>query len=358
MANDLAHLKIIEIASVLAGPSVGLFFAEMGARVIKIENKLSNGDVTRSWKLPTEDQDNPISAYFASVNWGKEHLFLNLADEQDCLQLQGLMVDADVLITNFKYGDAEKFGLSYAILHPLFPDLIIGEITGFGSDSDRVAYDLILQAESGFMSMNGNPESGPVKMPVALIDILAGHQLKTGLMTALYQRDALKKGGCLVSVSLYDSAIASLANQATNWLMGEIVPKRMGSKHPNIAPYGELFKTKDGIIITFAIGSDRQFQQLCEVIELEELADHPNFSTNQNRVKNRSSLSSYLQDGVGKCETNYLLPLLHEKHVPVASIKNLKEVFNEASAQKLILEEDYDGIPTKRVKSVVYRIER
>lgn len=356
MNKDFQHLNVVEIASVLAGPSVGLFFAEMGASVVKIENKASGGDVTRSWKLPTENQDANYSAYFASVNWNKTSLFLDLVDKNDKEELMRLIEKADVLIVNFKNGDAEKFGLGYEDLKLTNNQLIYAEITGFGEDNDRVAYDLILQAETGFMSMNGTPNSGPVKMPIALIDLLAGHQLKEGILTALYNRDAKNKGGCKVSVSLYDAAIASLANQATNWLMGNKIPERIGSIHPNIAPYGEFFTTKDNTILTFAIGSDKQFEKLCAVLNLNDLVHHPQFNTNQMRVVNRVSLASYLQDAVGLRVSTELIAKLDLVFVPVGRIKNLQEVFEDKAAKKLILEENRDGNSSKRPKTVVFHL--
>ncbi len=356
MKQEFKHLKVVEIASVLAGPSVGLFFAEMGAQVIKIENKRTGGDVTRSWKLPTEDKNARISAYYSAVNWHKQSIFMDFTAAADQKRLNIHLQDADILIVNFKAGDAEKFRLDYPTIHALNPNLIYGEITGFGHDSDRVAYDLILQAESGFMSMNGTPESGPVKMPVALIDLLAGHQLKAGILTALYQRDVAQKGGSMVSVSLFDSAVASLANQASNWLMEQHIPQRMGSTHPNIAPYGEFFTTKDEHAITFAIGSHKQFTNLCSILNVSELVNHPDFENNAARVVNRQSLASYLQDAVLKFNLSELLPKLEAKFVPVAQIKNVKEVFEADAAKELILEETVEGIATQRVQTAVFKI--
>lgn len=358
MKKEFAHLKVIEIASVLAGPSVGLFFAELGATVIKVENKRTGGDVTRSWKLPSEDASSQTSAYFSSVNWNKKSLFMDLENTVDYENLLALLKTADILIVNFKKGDAKKFNLDYSSLQQQNPQLIYGEITGFGTESDRVAYDLILQAESGFMSMNGTPSSGPVKMPVALIDLLAGHQLKAGILTALYQRDTQLKKGAYVSVSLYEAAIASLANQATNWLMGHHIAQRIGSTHPNIAPYGELFTTKDNVTITFAIGSNKQFSQLCETLKISEIAKHPDFIQNTNRIANRKALAQHLQQAVKTFLSEDLLTELKLRFVPVAKIKNMKEVFESDAAQSLILEEEVNGRLTKRVKSVVFDLKR
>ncbi len=349
MTTPISHLKVIELASVLAGPSVGMFFSELGAKVIKIENKKTGGDVTRTWKLPSEGV-NEQSAYYSSVNWNKEILFLDLMNPEDFKILTGHLQDADILITNFKFGDDQKLNLTHQQLREINKDLIVGEINGFGTESDRVAYDLILQAESGFMSMNGNPESGPIKMPVALIDILAAHQLKEGLLVELLNDNK----GTVVSVSLYDAAVSSLANQATNWLMANHIPKRIGSTHPNIAPYGELFVTKDEKSITFAIGSNSQFKALIEVLAISfDRMDL--FESNKLRVKNRVDLSVLIQEAVSLKGSSELMNQLISKKVPVALIKNLKEVFNNPAAQCLILEENVAGQKTERVKTSIFK---
>jgi crotonobetainyl-CoA:carnitine CoA-transferase CaiB-like acyl-CoA transferase len=272
-------LKIIDLSTVLAGPSAGTFFAELGAEVIKIEHP-NNKDVTRSWKLPNEDKDSEVSAYFSSVNYKKHYRFLDLKQPNDHQELMQLVENADVVLMNFKRGDQEKLGITDEELRTQNNALIIGKISGFGDDSDRVAYDLILQAESGIMSMNGTPESGPLKMPIALIDVLAAHHLKEGLLLALLEKATQSNySGQTVSVSLYDAAISSLVNQASNYLMGGNIPKPIGSLHPNIAPYGELFTTKDGVQITFAIGSNRHFQLLCQELGCEHLAIDDSYST-------------------------------------------------------------------------------
>ena len=354
MSDFFKDLKVVEIASVLAGPSVGMFFSEMGSTVIKIENKKSKGDVTRSWKLPSEDKDVKISAYFCSVNYNKEYQFLDLMNKEDLLKVKTYVSEADIVILNFKKGDDIKFGLDYESLTNTNPNLIYGTINGFGEESERVAYDLILQAETGFMSMNGTPESGPVKMPVALIDVLAGHQLKEGLLVALIDR--IKTGnGRKVSVSLYESAIASLANQATNWLMGNHVAKRIGSTHPNICPYGELFYTNDNQQITFAIGSSKQFNNLCDILDLSHLTSDKMFIDNFSRVKNRVALEKLIAKKVNKWNSTDLIEKLHKRFVPVAKINTIDEVFKSTEAQAMILNEEIDGVKTQRVKTVVFK---
>ncbi len=347
------NLTIIDASSVLAGPSVGMFFAELGARVIKIEHP-KHADVTRSWKLPKENQDTNVSAYFSSINYKKEYLVLDLKKESDHQQFIDLIASADILLTNFKKGDDVKLKIEDERLHGVNPQLIIGKINGYGLESDRVAYDLILQAESGFMSMNGTPESGPVKMPVALIDVLAAHHLKEALLIALLEREKSKRGRS-VSVSLYDAAISSLVNQASNFLMSDHVPQRIGSLHPNIAPYGEIFKTKDGALITFAIGSMTHFEKLCSFLQLGRLTTDERFNSNQNRVVNREELFEILQSEILSIECDAILSTMEKMNVPAGKIKDLAEVFESNAAQELILEEEIEGIQTKRVASVVFK---
>lgn len=329
-------LKVVELASVLAGPSVGLFFAELGAKVIKIENKRTGGDVTRSWKLPEENKNSKTSAYFLSVNFFKKHLFLDLHNENDYQRCVAHIKDADILVANYKKGDDKKLKLDYARVKKINPKIIYASIIGFSEEDERVAYDLILQAESGFMSMNGTPESGPLKMPVALIDLLAAHHAKEAILLALLKRNKTGKGSHIV-VSLFDAAVSSLANQASNWLAAHHLPKRTGSLHPNIAPYGEIFKTKDGHIITFAIGSDKQFADLCKILGLEKLSSHKNYSDNQSRVKNRKKLFADLNNKVKRLPFSYLLKNCTLRQVPFAKVRDLKEVFELSLAQRLLV---------------------
>lgn len=350
-----SNLKIIDISTVLAGPSVATFFAELGASVIKVENP-AVPDVTRSWKLASEDKNSTVSAYFSSINYCKEYTPLDLRAEKDYADFLELIKYADILISNFKYGDEEKLLVHDEVLRAINPKLIRGKINGFGSESDRVAYDLILQAETGFMSMNGTPESGPVKMPVAMIDVLAGHHLREGLLVALLERQTTGIGRT-VTVSLYDAAISSLVNQASNYLMANKIPQRIGSLHPNIAPYGEIFETKDGSLITFAIGSDKHFQKLCEFLELSELINDERFRSNIKRVENRAVLKEILQKSIKEKDAETILKRMADENVPAGKIRDLKEVFEDKAASDMIREEEIDGQNTQRVTSIAFKWE-
>lgn len=351
----LSHLKVIELASVLAGPDVGMFFSELGAKVIKIENKLTGGDVTRKWKLSSENKDVNISAYFSSVNWHKEHLFLNLKNKADKEQVYNLVKTADIVIANYKPGDDVKLKMDYKTLKKYNPTIIYGEINGYGRNSKRTAYDVVLQAETGYMSMNGTSTSGPIKMPIALIDVLAAHQLKEGILLALLKKTETGKGS-LVEVSLYDAALASLKNQATNWLMNQFIPQRIGSLHPNIAPYGETFETKDNQFLVLAIGSDKHFEMLLDVIDAIHLLKDQKYNSNQQRVINRIDLDKDLQPYFKKHNSKKLMQHFLDKNIPIGIVNNMKEVFDNKKSQELILEEKIDGKITKRVKTAIFKI--
>jgi crotonobetainyl-CoA:carnitine CoA-transferase CaiB-like acyl-CoA transferase len=347
-------ITVIELAGVLAGPGAGYFFAELGAKVIKIENPLTHGDVTRSWKLKSEDPKDPASAYFWSVNALKEFIQLDLTKKAHLDELYRIVSTADIVIANYKAGDDVKLGVDYDSLSRINPKIIYASINGFGQTSSRPAYDLILQAESGFMQMNGEDDGRPLKMPVALIDLLAGHQLKEAILIALLKKN-MNGTGSHVTVSLFDSAVASLANQATNWLIAHHLPAPSGSLHPNIAPYGEIYEAKDKQLVTFAIGSNRQFRALCAILGTTNLCSDPHFATNQLRVSNRKELYSLLYDRVKKLTFDELFRACSGKDVPIGKIRNLKEVFSLPEAQAMVRKINHNGKDVTTVSSVAFR---
>lgn len=353
--QPLAGLKVIELAGVLAGPAVGMFLAELGAEVIKIENPATGGDVTRSWKLPSENPGSNISAYFSSVNWGKQYRFTNLKTAEGQAEIHALAKEADIVLVNFKPGDDAKLRMDYETLKAINPKIIYAELTGFGKNDERTAFDVIIQAEAGYMYMNGTPESGPVKMPVALMDLLAAHQMKEGILLALLKREKTGKGS-LVSVSLYESAIATLANQATNWLMASHIPQRMGSGHPNICPYGDILTCAGGKQVVLAVGTERQFVQLCELLGNPALAKDERFGTNYARVANREELVKELNLLAQKHNGHELLQTLHSAKIPAGAVLNMQQVFENPTAKQMILDEEINGVKTRRVKTVGFRL--
>lgn len=350
------NLKILELASVLAGPAVGQFFAELGSLVIKVENVSTRGDVTRNWKLSTEDPETDISAYFSSVNWGKYSIALDLKQPEALEIVYGLIPSIDVVIANFKPGDAEKLRVDYPTLKRLNPRLIYGQITGYGSANPRAGFDAIIQAEAGFTYMNGEPESLPTKMPVALMDVLAAHQLKEAILVALIERE-FSGEGCMVEAPLFQSGVASLVNQATNWLVGNTIPQRLGSDHPNIVPYGTLFLTRDNHYIVLAVGTEKQFRELCTILGLKELPSDPRFDTNHNRVRHREELKRLLQEKIKKFDRDELLRILHRHNVPAGGVFNMQEVFEQPEAREMIIEgKTTDKRIIRGVKSIAFRM--
>jgi crotonobetainyl-CoA:carnitine CoA-transferase CaiB-like acyl-CoA transferase len=347
------NLKVVELASVLAGPSVGMFFAELGANVVKFENKKVNGDVTRNWRVAKESKEG-VSAYFSSVNYRKTHVLVDYTDAKDMNRVLAAIKEADIVICNFKDGYDRKFGLDYDTLKQTNDRLIYGQVGGYASTPEKVAFDVVLQADCGYMYMNGQADGPPTKMPLAFMDVLAAHQLKEGLLLALYQRGITGKGS-LVKTTLEESALASLTNQASNYLMVDHIPQRMGSLHPNIAPYGEVFETKDNALLVLAVGSDKQFAKLCTLLNttLHEQAD---FRHNLDRVQHRKALGEALSPLFKEVIAVDFVKECTALQVPVGKVKNLAEVFADDFAQSMVLTEDVDGQTTKRVKTVAFSI--
>jgi crotonobetainyl-CoA:carnitine CoA-transferase CaiB-like acyl-CoA transferase len=329
-------LRVLELASVLAGPSVGQFFAELGAEVIKVENPATGGDVTRSWKSAGEKTDDR-SAYFCSCNWGKKSVTLDLSMQGNLQRVHQLVRNSDLVVASYKPGDAEKLGVSYSQLKSINSKLIYGQITGYGSDDDRVGYDAVIQAESGFMDLNGDPAGPPTKMPVALIDVLAAHQLKEALLLALLHRERTGEGA-FVEVSLIQAAVASLTNQATNWLVAGQLPKRQGSAHPNIAPYGDVFETKDGKRLLLAVGNDRQFTDLLDALRVAPEARAPHFATNQQRVQHRAELTVVLRQYLSQLSADDVIADLRARKIPAGLVQNVREALELSEARSVLLD--------------------
>jgi crotonobetainyl-CoA:carnitine CoA-transferase CaiB-like acyl-CoA transferase len=335
IVSQFKDLKVLELASVLAGPSVGQFFAELGADVIKVENINTGGDVTRTWKVAGEKTDDR-SAYFSSVNWGKRSVALDLHLEKDRAIVHKLAARSEIIIASYKPGDAEKLGVDYETLSGINPRVIYGQISGYGSHNPRVGYDAIIQAEAGFMYMNGELGGPSIKMPVALMDVLAGHHLKEGLLLAMLEKTKTGKGK-LVEVSLIQAGVSSLVNQATNWLVANKLPQKHGSAHPNIAPYGDVFTTQDSKELLLAVGNDRQFQDLCKILEIPELGKDVRFVTNTLRVENRTELNMILTARINQYSSIHIIARINEVKIPAALIQDLSMVFDMPEAQELIL---------------------
>jgi len=320
---------------------VGQFFAELGAEVLKIESPA--GDVTRTWKTSAEKVDSQaaaeatVSAYFSASNWGKSSLVLDLTTVAGQTELHRLAARADIVLASYKPGDAEKLRADYATLSAENPRLIYGHLTGYGPDNSRAGYDAVLQAEAGFMYLNAaGPGQPPQKMPVAMVDLLAAHQLKEGLLTALFQCERTGRGA-LVQVSLLDSALSALANQAATYLVTGHDPQPLGSGHPSIVPYGTVYRASNGRQLVLAVGSDGQFRQLCAALGRPEWAADARFATNTSRVAHRTELEALLTEAIAAVDGDALLADLECRAVPAGAVRSVGEALRLPSAQAMVL---------------------
>lgn len=347
-------LKVLDLSSVLAGPLTASFFAELGAQVTKIENKRTGGDVTRQWKLTSEDARSPLSAYYVSANYGKQIILLDLTLPAEREVLEDLIATSDLVISNFQKSVAQKLDLLPDIIHARYPQLIFTQLSAYTFDDPRPGYDLIMQGETGWISMNGTDENHLAKLPVALIDILASHQMKEAILLALLHKSSTG-AGAVVHVSLFKSALSALANQASNFLNKQHIPKPIGTLHPNIAPYGDLFCSQDNIKFMLAVGSDDQFRKLTISLQVSE-NEFLNFETNQMRVLKRTELCALLQPFFGRMTFSEISVLLRNANIPYCDVKNMKEVFEDGMAQSMVLKQEFDETTMKSVSSVAFEI--
>jgi crotonobetainyl-CoA:carnitine CoA-transferase CaiB-like acyl-CoA transferase len=346
-------LRVLELASVLAGPQVGQFFAELGADVLKIEPPA--GDVTRTWRVPGDNPDSSVSAYFAASNWGKQTLTLDLTQPAARAEWQQLAAGADIILASYKPGDAAKLGVTYEALAAANPRLIYAHLTGYGPGHTRTGYDAVLQAETGLMHLNAaSPHDPPQKLPVAFVDLFAAHQLKEGILTALYQREKTGRG-CLIEVSLFDSALASLANQGATWLATGHDPVPLGSGHPGIVPYGTVYRAADGQRLVLAVGTDTQFRTLCGVLQRPHWADEPRFLTNPARVRHRAALEELLLVRIAELNGWALLHELVRLGVPAGAVRSVGEALTTDLAQAMLLPPGSAQFPYAGLRTVAFR---
>jgi len=319
----LDGLKVIDLSRVLGGPYCGQMLADHGAEVIKVEPP--QGDETRAWGPPFDHEG--ISAYFAGINRNKRTIALDLSKPEGRDVLLKLLEQADVLIDNFKTGTMEKWGIGYAdTLAKKFPRLIHARVSGFGADGPLggfPGYDAMVQASSGLVSVNGSPESGPVRIGVPVVDLSTGMNACIGILMALYERNRSGKGQ-FVDATLYDSAIALHQPHAPNYFMAGATPKLVGNSHGSLAPYSN-FPTRGRNIVVGA-GNDGQFRKLTQMLGKPELAADPRFKTNKDRVANRLALEAELRaltkDRDGESFANELM----ENGVPSGAVMEVPDV--------------------------------
>jgi crotonobetainyl-CoA:carnitine CoA-transferase CaiB-like acyl-CoA transferase len=355
LSTFFSNLKVLELSSVLAGPLAGSFFSELGAKVTKVENKISGGDITRQWLLPEEDPRKKAGAYYYAANYNKDVVFLDFNQKEDMDILTSFVQSHDVIITNFQKKVAQKYKLEPHTLYEDYPEKIIVQLNAYDYEDPRPGFDLIMQAETGFISMNGTESGELCKMPVAMIDIMASHQIKEAVLIALLQRQMSGKGS-LIHVSLYQSGVASLANQASNYLTAGKIAKPMGTLHPNIAPYGDLFFSSDGHTFFLGVGSDVQFQKLRKTLNFSE-KDYVIFANNSNRLQNRTELQILLQSVFTRKTMMELELCFLSSGIPFAGIKNIKEVFENALSKKMIKDQTENGEVFYSVSNIAFTID-
>ena len=336
MGGPLDHIRVLDLSRVLAGPWAGQTFADLGAEVIKIERP-GRGDDTRAWGPPflagRDGAATSESAYFLCANRGKKSVTVDLADPEGQEIVRALAARSDVLLENYKVGGLAAYGLGYDRLRKANPGIVYCSITGFGQTgpySGRAGYDFLIQAMGGLMSVTGGPDGspggGPMKVGVALTDILTGLYATVAALAALAEREKSGRGQH-VDLALLDVTVAAMANQAMNYLVGGAPPERLGNAHPNVVPY-RAYRASDHHIV-LAVGNDAQFARFCEAAGRPGLADDPRFATNSARVENREALEAALERIVAARPRAFWLEALERAGVPCGPIYDLAQVFED-----------------------------
>jgi len=326
--SALRRLRILDFSRVLAGPLATMTLADLGAEVTKVERP-GGGDDTRSWGPPHDAAGE--ATYFQAVNRNKRSLFLDLGDAGDLAEAQRLALESDVVVENFRPGVMAKLGLDYESLAGENPGLVYCSITGFGgagAGAELPGYDLLVQALGGLMSVTGEPEGEPLKVGVALVDVIAGLYAAVGILAALQHRRESGEGQ-LVEVDLLSAVLAGLVNQSSAYTVAGVVPGRMGNRHPSIAPY-ELLRCGEGELV-LAVGNDRQFGELCEAIGEPTLADDERFATNPARVANRAELQLRLERALVARPAGEWVELLRARRVPAGVVNDVGAAFEFAA---------------------------
>jgi crotonobetainyl-CoA:carnitine CoA-transferase CaiB-like acyl-CoA transferase len=325
MPSALGGLKVLDFSRVLAGPLATMMLGDLGAEVTKVESPA--GDDTRQWGPPYDEAGD--ATYFQAVNRNKESLVLDLTDAEDLARARRLASEADVLVENFRPGVTERFGLDYEAVRKGNPGLIYCSITGFGSGKGAAlpGYDLLVQALGGLMSITGPPDGEPQKVGVAVVDVLAGLCATVGILAALeYRRQSGE--GQRVEVDLLSALLGALVNQASAYTVASVVPQRMGNRHPSIAPYEPLRCADHELVL--AVGTDRQFAALCDVLGAPELPRDPRFETNEARVSNRDALRVALEERLVARPAAAWAELLTAARVPAGVVNDIGAAFGLA----------------------------
>jgi crotonobetainyl-CoA:carnitine CoA-transferase CaiB-like acyl-CoA transferase len=349
MAGSLSGLKVVDLSRVLAGPLCTQMLADHGADVVKIEPP--SGDETRHLGPPFDA--NGEAAYFGAVNRGKRAITLDLTQAEARATLEALLQDADVLVENFLPGTLERWNLGYEqVLRSRHPRLIYCSITGFGADGPLgglPGYDAVLQAMCGLMSINGTPDSGPTRIGIPIVDYVTGYNALSGILLALNARH-LSGLGQRVEVALFDTALSLLIPHAANWMSSGRTPGRLGSAHPNIAPY-DKFRAGDGELF-LGIVNDGQFRRFCAHVGRDELAADPRFATNPARVEHRAELRAEIERTLAGFEVEEICGALMRKGVPAGAVNTVPQAFAQphVAHRGMLIERDgyrAPGIPVR-----------
>jgi crotonobetainyl-CoA:carnitine CoA-transferase CaiB-like acyl-CoA transferase len=335
MAGPLSHIRVLDLSRIMAGPWATQILADLGADVIKVERP-DVGDDTRGWGPPFlagNDGEQLDSGYFLSVNRGKRSIELDLSQPSGRDVVRALAATADIVVENYKVGALARYGLAYEDLKSVNPRLIYASITGFGQTGPRrgqAAYDFMIQAMGGLMSVTGErddrPGGGPQKVGVPIVDIMTGMYSAVAVLAALARRDRTGQGDC-IDIAMLDVQVSFLANQAMNFLVSGTEPRRNGNSHPNIQPQ-DVYRVRDGHVV-LAVGNDGQFRKFSEVLGRPELAQDARFALNADRVRNLPELSDIIRTAFAEQDMAFWVERLDAAGVPCGPINTIPDVFAE-----------------------------
>ena len=355
MAGPLLGFRVLDLSRILAGPWASQMLADLGAEVIKIERP-GSGDDTRGWGPPYMPDESAAatteSAYFHGANRGKQSLCIDMGKPRGQALIRDLVKHSDVLIENFKVGGLARYGLDYDSLKTVNSKLVYCSITGFGQTgpyATRAGYDFMIQAMGGMMSVTGEADGQPMKIGVALADVLTGLYAANAIQAALiHQRETGQ--GQYIDMALLDVQVATLANQAMNYLATGISPRRLGNAHPNIVPY-QAFQTVDGYII-LAVGNDAQFERFCDLAEVPEIAADERFRKNSDRVGHRETLVPQISAIMQSKTSADWLEQLNSRGIPCGPINDIEQVFADPQVQHRGLQLELEHPVAGKVASV------
>lgn len=351
LTGPLAGIKVLDLSRVLAGPWSGQMLGDLGAEVIKVEQP-GQGDDTRKWGPPFLPDGSRDSAYYLCANRNKRSVAIDLSRPEGQELVRKLAAEADIVLENFRVGGLAKYGLDYASLKAVKPDLIYCSITGFGQtgpDKDKGGYDFLIQGMSGLMSVTGEANGHPLKVGIPVSDLTTGLYATISILAALQHRNRTGEGQH-IDLALLDAQMALLANQGSNWLNGGAEPRRMGNQHPTIVPYQD-FACADGDII-IALGNDRQFRDLVAVLGLPEMAEDPRFATSAQRSDNREAMFAAINPAIASWKSEDLLAALEAAKLPCGKINTIPQalVQPQTMARELVQEiARDDGTPVRFV---------